>query len=226
MNYYINDDILVNLDLGEVVHLSTGRTFSIGKNEVELLSYFLTHPGEVLSRQQLIAEVWAARGVIVEDGSLMQAISMCRKALGDKGASLIFTERGKGYRFTGSVSSQKTPTPNPEHNTVPEKGSLNIIDSPKPNKLDAKHLFTFNNFMLFLLALITTSIASYNFGNIRYQVVEELHYTQCKVPSDNNSFRTIKDITIYKLNDLMLLIDSKGESLAFLDSFEGVSCEN
>lgn len=61
----------------------------------------------MITRQVLIEQVWVSKGIYVEDGSLMQTISICRKALEDKSGMIIVTERGKGYRFAGQVTQDK-----------------------------------------------------------------------------------------------------------------------
>ncbi|MEZ9462998.1 transcriptional regulator, partial [Vibrio splendidus] len=105
--FIINDDIQVNLEESEIHHFKTGRTYPIGSNESELLKFFISRPNEVITRQVLIEQVWVSKGIYVEDGSLMQTISICRKALEDKSGMIIVTERGKGYRFAGQVTQDK-----------------------------------------------------------------------------------------------------------------------
>ena len=61
----------------------------------------------MITRQVIIVHVWLSKGIYVEDGSLMQTISICRKALEDKTGMIIVTERGKGYRFAGQVTQDK-----------------------------------------------------------------------------------------------------------------------
>ncbi|WP_017070333.1 winged helix-turn-helix domain-containing protein [Vibrio crassostreae] len=104
----INRCFVVDLNKSLVKDLHTNHVSSIGLNETELLNYFLAHPNELLSKQQIIDNIWTKRGVVVEESSLMNALSCCRKAFGDKSGDVIKTERGKGYRFVAVVDAYST----------------------------------------------------------------------------------------------------------------------
>lgn len=71
--------------------------------QFDTLLMLLRHPGEVLDKERLLAEVWA--GSVVEENNLSQAISALRKALGDDGEThrYILTVPRKGYRFVAEV---------------------------------------------------------------------------------------------------------------------------
>ena len=66
--------------------------------EYELLKFFLTHPGKVFTREQLLSRVWGyeyyggARTVDVH-------VRRLRAKLGEEHANLIQTVRSVGYRF-------------------------------------------------------------------------------------------------------------------------------
>lgn len=102
----INRRFEVDLEKSLVKDSVTNHVSTLGVNETELLSYFLSHPNELLSKKQLIDNIWTKRGVVVEESSLMNALSYCRKAFSDKNGEVIKTERGKGYRFVGAVDTE------------------------------------------------------------------------------------------------------------------------
>ena len=73
-----------------------GEYVNLTRTEFELLHQLLANRGQVLSRQQLIASVWA--GVIISDRSVNVHITRLRKKLGPY-ASCIISRPGFGYLF-------------------------------------------------------------------------------------------------------------------------------
>src|SRR5688572_24437067 len=69
----------------------------------DALAYLITHRNRALDRDEIIANVW--HDVAVTDDSLIHAISVLRRALGDHPAQASFIETipRRGYRFTGHV---------------------------------------------------------------------------------------------------------------------------
>jgi TolB-like protein/Tfp pilus assembly protein PilF len=83
---------------------------------IELLLALLQAAGAVLSREQLLRQLWP--GVVVEDGSLTSHISQLRKALSadNSGAEFIETVPKCGYRFTAPIRSVESDTQkSPDH---------------------------------------------------------------------------------------------------------------
>ncbi|MBR0826356.1 winged helix-turn-helix domain-containing protein [Bradyrhizobium manausense] len=77
----------------------------------DLLVYLVEQRERVVSKDDLIAHVWADR--IVSDSALNSRINAARKALGDDGEAqrLIRTVPRKGFRFVGEVVGQAATTP-------------------------------------------------------------------------------------------------------------------
>jgi DNA-binding winged helix-turn-helix (wHTH) protein len=75
----------------------------IGGRALDLLTALVERPGEVVSKRELMARVWA--GVVVDEGSLKVNMAALRRALGDDpaAAQYIATVTGRGYRFVASV---------------------------------------------------------------------------------------------------------------------------
>ncbi len=63
----------------------------------------MERPGELLSKKELLKALWP--GVVVEENSLNQVISLIRKVLGEKPSEhrFIVTAPGRGYRFVAAV---------------------------------------------------------------------------------------------------------------------------
>jgi len=73
----------------------------LGQNAKECLMLLITHKGMIISKEQLIAEVWNAKGIIVSDNALRQTMYTIRKSLKylSKEHELIITIPRKGYRI-------------------------------------------------------------------------------------------------------------------------------
>jgi len=70
----------------------------------DLLVYLVQNRDRVVSKEDLIASIWAGR--IVSDSTLTSRINAARNAIGDSGEDkkLIRTIARKGFRFVGTVS--------------------------------------------------------------------------------------------------------------------------
>jgi eukaryotic-like serine/threonine-protein kinase len=79
-----------------------GLPVDIEHRALEVLAYLLRHAGEVVTKEELLREVWAGR--ITVDKVLTNAIAKLRRALGEANASLVATQARVGYRLEGSVA--------------------------------------------------------------------------------------------------------------------------
>lgn len=77
----------------------------------DLICHFSAHPGQVLSREDLLESVWQGR--IVSDATISTCVKSARKALGDTGDSQRYlqTVRGRGYRFVAQVTETSAEKP-------------------------------------------------------------------------------------------------------------------
>ena len=88
----------VSADLASQRATRAGRRLELTAREYTLLVYFLRHPDEVLSRTRIYAAVWDER----YDGlsnTLEVHVKELRRKLEAHGSRLIWTLRGRGYRF-------------------------------------------------------------------------------------------------------------------------------
>ncbi len=71
---------------------------------IQLLAALVSRAGELLSKDELIREVWG--GTVVEENNLARHVSTIRKALGERPGQreYIATVPGVGYRFVASVT--------------------------------------------------------------------------------------------------------------------------
>ena len=99
----------------------------LGARALDILIVLVTHAGNVVSKNDLIARVWP--GVTVDDGALRVQVAALRKALGDgqSGARYMITLTGQGYCFVAPVfrfriSGLPPPqSPTREHNNQPSR---------------------------------------------------------------------------------------------------------
>jgi predicted ATPase/DNA-binding winged helix-turn-helix (wHTH) protein len=88
-----------------------GIPIELGARTLDTLIALVSRPNEVVSKRNLMAEIWP--DVIVEEGSLRFHIAGLRKALGDgeNGARYITTLAGRGYCFVAPASRSAPPPP-------------------------------------------------------------------------------------------------------------------
>ncbi len=79
-----------------------GLPVEVERRALEVLSYLLRHAGEVVTKDELLREVWAGR--ITVDKVLPNAINKLRRALGEANAGHISTQARLGYRLDGAVA--------------------------------------------------------------------------------------------------------------------------
>ena len=93
------------IDLGTAIFdRATSRIFDKNRKELELrhqsrevLAALTREPGEIVSREHLIEEVWSGRSVAAD--SVAQCIADIRRAIGDESKSVIETVPRQGYRL-------------------------------------------------------------------------------------------------------------------------------
>lgn len=123
------DDFRFDQTAGGLARIdATGRVVpvNIGARASDILFAFLSHPGVVITKEDILAAAWP--GTIVEAANLTVQISALRRVL-DQGrsSSCIQTVAGRGYRFVtpvtvvgapSSATAQSIPLPprNPRRN--------------------------------------------------------------------------------------------------------------
>ena len=95
----------------------------------DVLLYFVQNPGKVLTRDELLKNVWADS--FVDENSLAQSISMLRRALDEKPGdnSYIVTLTGRGYQFVAPVQvvAAENGSTLPEATTAASGSSTGLI---------------------------------------------------------------------------------------------------
>jgi DNA-binding response OmpR family regulator len=97
----------LTLDLAAHRAFIDGREVQVSARELSLLAAFMRHPGQVLSREQLLEMVW---DLAFDPGSNVVDVHVA--ALRRKiGAASIETIRGSGYRFVLGMGNPVDPEP-------------------------------------------------------------------------------------------------------------------
>jgi DNA-binding winged helix-turn-helix (wHTH) protein len=83
--------------------LEGDKPVPLGSRALEILIVLLERPGELVSKQELMARVWP--NIFVEPANLTVHISALRRMLRDgrNGNRFIINIPGRGYRFVASV---------------------------------------------------------------------------------------------------------------------------
>ncbi len=91
--------------------LESGKPVRIGTRALDLLIALLDRPGELLSKDELISQVWPSTHVV--EGNLKYQIAALRRALqdGQKGRRYLETSSGQGYRFVADVALEDNAAP-------------------------------------------------------------------------------------------------------------------
>ena len=95
------------------------------------LAYLITHRDRLVDREEIIAAVW--HDVAVTDDSLIHAVSVIRRALGDdpSHASFIETIPRRGYRFVGTIEPVE-----PAESRARRFCRTSLCHSPSPSEPD------------------------------------------------------------------------------------------
>jgi TolB-like protein/DNA-binding winged helix-turn-helix (wHTH) protein/Tfp pilus assembly protein PilF len=129
---------------------------ALGSRALDVLRVLVERPGDLVSRDQIIAAVWPA--TVVEDNNLNMQIAALRRVLDDGRAegSCILTVPGRGYRFVLPATRsdpapplQSTPpsgngsgAPIVENKQLRDRHLLDQIDAPPPAPASrARHWF-------------------------------------------------------------------------------------
>src|SRR5580698_7305814 len=84
--------------------LRDGMPVRIGARAFDILAALAARPGELITKNELIAQVW--RDVFVDAANLRVHMTAVRKALGDADGQLIRNDPGRGYRLIAEVAPE------------------------------------------------------------------------------------------------------------------------
>ena len=121
------------LDFGHRLLLRNGSPVHLGSRAIDLLCELVRVPGELVTKDDLIARVWPQ--TVVEENNLQVQISAIRKALAaqEQGRHWLQTVPGRGYRFVaavrpvGAVSVEVATGPEVVTPALPDKPAIAVL---------------------------------------------------------------------------------------------------
>jgi DNA-binding winged helix-turn-helix (wHTH) protein len=98
------DGFEIDLDAGRLYR--AGVEVPIERRAFEMLCYLAAHPGRLITKDELLSEVW--RASILSDGVLANTAAKVRKALGQASSASapLETVRGRGFRFRAEANER------------------------------------------------------------------------------------------------------------------------
>lgn len=106
MRHYPNCEEDKKIKISNIVINITKQKVYNGENEVELtaleykiLLLLFRNRGKIISREQILSEIWDENENYVNDNTLTVYIKRIREKIGDENSNLIKTVRGLGYKI-------------------------------------------------------------------------------------------------------------------------------
>ena len=123
---------------GQELLLHGEAPLRLGSRALGILAALVEHPGELITKEELIAKVWPT--VVVDEGNLKVQIASLRRALGAAGddGRYVVTLNGRGYRFVAPVTaiSRKTAPPMVLASASTQAGTLQVPTRHTVSRLD------------------------------------------------------------------------------------------
>lgn len=85
------------------VTLENGDRNELSERESELMQYLVSNSGRAIAREEILRHVWKIDPKNIETRTIDMHVAHLREKLGESGAKVVMTVRGKGYRV-GEVS--------------------------------------------------------------------------------------------------------------------------
>ena len=105
-----------------------GAEIALQRKSRELLVFFLQNPGRLLSREDLIDQVW--KDAAVTDDAIRFQVGELRKALGAEGGAFIRTIPREGYRWQEEIRTESfrpVRSLSPGQDVRPEKPRYRLV---------------------------------------------------------------------------------------------------
>ena len=94
---YSFSDGEIHFSRREVV-LNNDSKHELSEKEAELMKYLVTNAGRAIAREELLRHVWRIDPKNIETRTIDMHVAHLREKLGEKGAEVVTTVRGKGYQ--------------------------------------------------------------------------------------------------------------------------------
>lgn len=97
-NYIICKNIKIDIKMGKVYNNKTNEEIILTKLEYKILLNLFNNRNRLISREEILNDIWDIVGNFVNDNTLTVYIKRIREKIGDKDGTIIETVRGLGYR--------------------------------------------------------------------------------------------------------------------------------
>jgi len=97
-NYLICKNIKIDTQMGKVYKNETNEEIALTKLEYKILLNLFNNQNKLISREEILNDIWDIAGNFVNDNTLTVYIKRIREKIGDKDGKIIETVRGLGYR--------------------------------------------------------------------------------------------------------------------------------
>lgn len=91
-------NIKIDTQLGKVYNNKTNEEIVLTKLEYKILLNLFNNQNKLISREEILNDIWDIAGNFVNDNTLTVYIKRIREKIGDKDGKIIETVRGLGYR--------------------------------------------------------------------------------------------------------------------------------
>ena len=78
---------------------SDGEEIPLSDKEFELFRYFLTHPGRIISQEELLLRIWSNKSTATQTRTVAVTLTRLKEKIGPKAAACFENVRGRGYKW-------------------------------------------------------------------------------------------------------------------------------
>ncbi len=82
-----------------LLRFTDGSTEKLSAKEFELFRYFLTHPGRVISQEELLVRIWGVQARANQTRTVAVTLMRIKEKIRPEAASLFENVRGRGYSW-------------------------------------------------------------------------------------------------------------------------------
>lgn len=134
MQYIINDNIIYNESFRAITNIKNADVIILSDTTSRLLSFLIKNGEKVLTRQEILINVWDIYGFKATNSTLTQHISQLRKnfVLTGETAELIITIPRQGFVFTGKIELKNNES---DQKTIASKESPDTLIELMPSSI-------------------------------------------------------------------------------------------
>lgn len=95
------------LDFGRMEFRKKGASLSLSKTEQKLLKVLVSHPGQVLTREQLMERVWDREAEFVDENALTVTVKRLRSKIEDEPSAPVHIKTVYGLGYTWNAGERE-----------------------------------------------------------------------------------------------------------------------